>query len=148
MLLQPWSGKSEKSDHAQFRLNLKNSRPFPIQTFVLNKDALANSPEGQYGTGAAYYSDYRQQRRPLENGSIGRFFRIKEGMNLSIRADFQNIFNRSFWHNLSSSSAQATQVRAPNGVTIKDFGQINTYMGVGIPGRSPRMGMIVFRLSF
>ncbi len=38
-----------------------------------------------------------QQRRPLENGSIGRIFRIKGGMNLSIRADSQNIISRSFW---------------------------------------------------
>jgi hypothetical protein len=147
VLLQPWPGESEKSDHAQFRLNLKNDGTFPSQIFVL-KDAWVNPPEGQYGTGSEYSSDYQQQHRPLENGSIGRIFRIKEGINLSIRADFQNIFNRSFWNNRFSSNAQATQVVGPNGVTITGFGQINTCIGLGILGRSPRMGKIIFRLSF
>ena len=41
-----------------------------------------------FGTGAAYYSDYRCQRQPQENLALGRRFRIGErGWKFNIRAD-------------------------------------------------------------
>jgi hypothetical protein len=67
----------------------------PKTTFVLNPAAWVNPPAGHYGTSAGYYSDYRYQRRPVENVSIGRIFPFREGrMSLRIRAEFTNIFNR------------------------------------------------------
>jgi hypothetical protein len=47
--------------------------------------AWENPPVGQYGTAAAYYSDYRLQRRPAENMPLRRTFRIKERATLNIR---------------------------------------------------------------
>jgi hypothetical protein len=116
----------------------------PNKTFVLNPSAWADPPAGQYGTGAAYYSDYRQIRRPSESMSLGRIFRIKEGVTLNIRADFQNIFNRTFITNPSSSNAKATQTRNANtGQTVSGFGYINTAVG-----SSPRNGLIVIHFQF
>src|SRR5207244_6308604 len=71
----------------------------PNKTFVLNKDAWVNPPAGQFGSSAAYYSDYRSQRRPMENMNIGRTFKIgAEGKKaLSVRMEFTNIFNRAYW---------------------------------------------------
>ena len=67
----------------------------PSKTFVLNPAAWVNPPNGQFGTANAHYSDYREQRRPVENMSIGRNIRIKERANLLIRAEFTNVFNRT-----------------------------------------------------
>ena len=37
----------------------------PNKTFVLNPAAWADPPAGQFGTAAAYYSDYRNARHPV-----------------------------------------------------------------------------------
>ena len=67
----------------------------PTKTLVLNPAAWVNSAPGTYSSSAAYYSDYRFQRRPTENFNIGRTFRIREAMSFSVRAEFVNIFNRT-----------------------------------------------------
>jgi hypothetical protein len=100
-------------------------------------------PSGQYGVSAAYYADYRQMRRPSEALSIGRIFRISEKASLSIRADFQNVFNRLVIGNPVSTNAQQTQVRSSSGETTSGFGDIDTKTGL-----SPRSVMIVARISF
>ena len=48
----------------------------PNADFVLNPAAWANPAPGQFGTSPAYYDDFRYQRRPDEQLSIGRSFRI------------------------------------------------------------------------
>ena len=64
----------------------------PNKQFVLNPAAWIESPgNGQFGTSAAYYDDYRYQRRPVENFNFGRTFRIREGMTFNVRAEFTNI---------------------------------------------------------
>jgi hypothetical protein len=116
----------------------------PNQDFVLNPKAWVDPPDGQFGVSAGYYSDYRQMRRPSEAMSLGRIFRIKEGVQFSIRADFQNIFNRTFMTNPSSTNAKATQFRNPvTGKPISGFGYIDTSTGT-----SPRQGIIVVRIQF
>jgi hypothetical protein len=122
-----------------------NSDYDPSYDFVLNPKAWVDPPAGHFSYGAAYYSDYRYQRRPSEAVSLGRIFRLKEGLNLSIRADFQNIFNRPFPANPTSTNAKATQTVSPTtGKTISGFGYINTG-SVAVP---PRSGLIVARISF
>src|SRR5262249_13443467 len=72
----------------------------PNKTFVLNKDAWQDPAPGTFGNSAAYYSDYRSQRRPMENMNLGRTFKIGGGdskKTLSVRMEFTNIFNRSYW---------------------------------------------------
>jgi hypothetical protein len=116
----------------------------PEKDFVLNPNAWEDPAPGQFGVSAAYYNDYRQMRRPSEAMSIGRIFRIKEGVQLSIRADFQNIFNRTFIANPTSTNAKATQTISPiTGKPISGFGYINTATGT-----SPRQGIIVARIQF
>lgn len=116
----------------------------PNKDFVLNPKAWVDPPAGQFGTGAAYYNDYRQQRRPSENMSLGRIFQLKEGVSLSIRADFSNIFNRTQMNNPTSNNAKLTQTRSSTGQPISGFGYINSRT-VAFP---PRAGIIVARFQF
>ena len=60
----------------------------PNTTFVLNPKAWVDPPAGQFGTAAAYYGDYRYQRRPQESLAFGRTFRIRERVTFNIRAEF------------------------------------------------------------
>jgi hypothetical protein len=117
----------------------------PNQAFVLNPAAWANPPAGQWGTAAAYYSDYRYQRRPSESMSLGRNFRVKERGTLQIRAEFSNIFNRTEPVNPSSTNALATQTRnSATGQTTAGFGYIN----VATVFSPARQGTLVARFTF
>ena len=93
---------------------------------MLNQNAWSDPPAGQFGTAASYYSDYRYQRQPQESASLSRLFRVKEGVNLEIRAEFTNIFNRLRVPNPTGANALATQVTDANGYTLSGFGTINT----------------------
>ena len=118
----------------------------PFSDFVLNPDAWVDPPAGQFGNSAAYYSDYRRMRRPSEAMSLGRSFHLKEGVTLSFRADFQNIFNRLVFDNPSSTNAKARQLTNPTtGETTSGFGDINT---ANTRALAPRNGIIVARIQF
>jgi len=87
----------------------------PNTAFVLNPAAWTNPAPGQYG-GATYYGDFRGQRRPVENLAVGRQFRIRERTSLSVRVEFQNIFNRVYLNNPSVASPQTAPVcKLPTG---------------------------------
>jgi hypothetical protein len=120
----------------------------PNKDFVLNPAAWTDPTAGTFGTSAAYYDDYRYQRRPVENASIGRTFQIREGMTFNIRAEFTNIFNRTEMGNPTSTNALATQTRLiasdPTSRPTAGFGYINS-SSVAAP---PRAGTIVGRFQF
>lgn len=116
----------------------------PNTTFVLNPAAWSNPAPGQWGTAAPYYSDFRYQRRPVENMSVGRTFRIKERANLQIRAEFTNIFNRTQMNNPTVTNPTATPTRNLQGQTTAGFGYIN----VGSTFSAPRQGQLVARFQF
>jgi len=116
----------------------------PNKTFVLNPAAWVNPPAGQFGTASAYYNDYRYQRRPVENIGLGRVFRIRERVTLSIRAEFTNIFNRTEMANPTSTNILATQTRNAAGQTTAGFGWINTSSVF----TQPRQGDIIARFRF
>ncbi len=116
----------------------------PNTTFVLNPAAWSNPAAGQWGTSAGYYTDYRYQRRPGESMSLGRNFRIKERANLQVRAEFNNVFNRTEPNNPTSTNALATQTRNAAGQTTAGFGFINTATVSG----APRSGQMVARFTF
>ena len=121
----------------------------PNRTFVLNPAAWVNPPLGQFGTAAAYYSDYRYQRRPVENMSLARNFRFKERFNLQIRAEFTNIFNRTEPNNPIVNNALATPTNSGNGNTSGGFGAIITNATTGaVTFSPPRQGTLVARLQF
>ena len=122
----------------------------PNKEFVLNPNAWSQPAAGQFGTAAAYYSDYRYQRRPVENLGFGRTFRFRERATLNLRADFINIFNRARMNDPVATNALATQTRNISGQPSAGFGWINTAFGNG-PASSiqfPRNGTVVARLTF
>jgi hypothetical protein len=120
----------------------------PNKDFVLNPAAWTDPPAGTFGTGAAFYDDYRYQRRPVENLNLGRTFRIREGMTFNVRAEFVNAFNRTEMGNPTSTNALATQTRqVPSDPTSKPtagFGFINS-TAVAVPART---GTIIGRFQF
>ena len=119
----------------------------PFKDFVFNPKAWTDAAPGQFGTAAAYYSDYRSQRRYDEQMSIGRTFAFGErGMSFSVRAEFFNIFNRTYLADPDRANAFATQRVGPDGNSISGFGRINPF---NFPGDyRPRSGQLVARLRF
>jgi hypothetical protein len=116
----------------------------PNKDFVLNPAAWSDPAPGQFGTAAAYYNDYRQQRRPSETMSLGRLFRIREAMSFEVRGEFFNIFNRSEFNSPDSTNALAPPVVNSAGVPTSGFGRVNP-ASVFAP---PRSGQIVARFQF
>jgi hypothetical protein len=119
----------------------------PTKDLVLNPAAWTDAPDGQFGTAAFYYNDYRYQRRPSESASISRAFRFKERMALTLRMNFTNIFNRTEMANpVFANAAAATTKNGTTGFLTGGFGFIN-YVGGGtiLP---PRQGTAEIRFSF
>jgi hypothetical protein len=109
-----------------------------------------------------YYTDFRQARRPQENFNIGRNFKIKERMNLQIRAEFANIFNRAQIGNPSTVNPTAPPTTRPGtNILTGGFGAYTlstvaagttpTYTSNGIVGQmysQPRQGTLIARFTF
>ncbi len=115
----------------------------PNKEFVLNPAAWSTPAEGTFGTSAAYYTDYRFQRRPQENVAVGRTFRFHERASLNVRAEFSNIFNRAQAPN--PTTAITTQTRNAAGAPTAGFGFVNTST---VGATTPRQGTIVARVTF
>jgi hypothetical protein len=116
----------------------------PNKDFILNPAAWSDPSPGQFGTAAAYYSDYRYARRPSESMSLGRLFRIREGMSFEVRGEFFNIFNRTQFNNPDSTNALAPPVKNGAAVPTSGFGRVNP----GSVFAPPRSGQIVGRFQF
>jgi hypothetical protein len=127
-----------------------NSRDWdPSATFVLNPKAWAEPEEGKFGTSAAYSNDYRSFRHPSENVGLGRNFRFgRDGrMNLNLRVEFTNIFNRLYLADPTATYATASQTyNKTTGQPSGGFGYINTLSPT--TANNVRMGQIVGRFSF
>jgi hypothetical protein len=128
------------------------------QELLYNPAAFQDAPAGQYASTAAYYNNYRWQRQPSENMNFGRNFKMgKEGkMNLQIRAEFQNIFNRHFYGtpsgggSIPATSPTSVSTRTnPNSTLSGGFGYVNIINGscTGCTG-GPRTGLMVARFTF
>ncbi|HEV3200720.1 MAG TPA: TonB-dependent receptor [Bryobacteraceae bacterium] len=115
----------------------------PNKDFVLNAAAWSQPAAGQWGTAAAFYNDYRWARRPDEQASLGRIFRFRERMYFQIRAEFFNVFNRTFLNNPTSGNSLALPV-TNKGVPTSGFGYINS----GSVAVSSRTGQLVARFQF
>jgi hypothetical protein len=128
----------------------------PNQQLVLNPAAWSDPAPGQFGTAAAYYSDYRFQRHPAEQLGIGRLFQIREGMSVEVRFEFFNVLNRLQMADPTASNALATAKRNAQGVLTAGFGWINSQsvgnqQGGDNPtglGGNPRQGQFLARLRF
>ncbi len=117
----------------------------PYKDLTLNPNAWVDAAPGEWGTSAAYYGDYRYARRPDEQFSLGRSFRVKERFNFSVRAEFFNVFNRTYLNNPENVGNPATTTRfdAAGNVT-SGYGRINP-ASVFSP---PRSGQLVARFQF
>lgn len=134
----------------------------PYTDIVLNKDAWANPVNGAFGPATGtLYGDFRSARRPTENASLGRTFRLKEGMTLAIRAEFSNIFNRTQIGNPSTTAPAAAPSKNQAGQYTAGFGTINlvvpganqapTYTQNAVVGQLyslPRTGTLIARFTF
>jgi hypothetical protein len=116
----------------------------PFKDLVLNPKAWSDPAPGEWGTSAVYYGDYRTARRPDEQFSFGKLFRIKERMNFSIRAEFFNVFNRTYMNDPSSGNFQEAVRYDSAGNVISGFGRINP----GSVYSPPRSGQLVARFQF
>jgi hypothetical protein len=122
----------------------------PQTTIVLNPNAWMDPPVGQFGSSAAYYSDYRKQRHPIENMNLGRTWRVKERASINIRMEFTNVFNRSVFNDPSSTNARAVVTHSPNGNITGGFGSIIATGTIGGSGLNlqPRSGTLIGRFTF
>ena len=123
----------------------------PTKVLALNPKAWTEAAGGQFGVSAPFYNNCRWQRKPQESMNFGRNFRIREGMNLQIRAEFFNVFNRLFYSAPAvggfgvvnpSTPAQNTN---PNGGLSSGYGFVNYINGAG---DTPRSAQIVARFTF
>jgi hypothetical protein len=126
---------------------------------VLNPAAWANPANGVFGT-AALYNDFRAERRPQENLSLARNFRIKERMNMQIRAEFTNVFNRTSLGNPITTNPGSAPAKNAQGQYVSGFGIINLVSVAGsvpstpsngAPGQLgiiPRQGTLIARFTF
>lgn len=121
----------------------------PQRTLALNPNAWVNPPAGRFGSSALYYTDYRSQRRPIENMAFGRTFRFGEKVNLNIRAEFANIFNRTFWNDPANlNNFTVLPARDPaTGVYTNGFGRLPPESSTAV-NTAPRNGTIVARIQF
>jgi hypothetical protein len=76
--------------------------------------------------------------------SLGRIFHIREKMSLQLRAEFFNIFNRTFLNTPSSGNAQALQVKNAAGVPTSGFG----FISAGSVAAANRTGQLVGRITW
>ena len=129
----------------------------PNTTFVLNPAAWTNPAPGQYG-GQTYYNDFRGERRPVENFAFGRQFHVRERLTLNVRAEFTNIFNRTYVNNPTVNGVGISPQTAPtcklptggNGACqpgsqiVSGFGAINNSTTL----YPPRTGQFVAQFQF
>jgi hypothetical protein len=119
---------------------------------VLNPAAWQQAPAGAAGPAlGTLYSDFRGRRKPQENFNFGRNFRVKERYNLQIRAEFVNIFNRTYLQSPSSANPQLPLTKNNLGQYTAGFGTINATAAVNtVPALngSARTGTLIARFTF
>ncbi|HYP06822.1 MAG TPA: hypothetical protein VER03_11380, partial [Bryobacteraceae bacterium] len=124
----------------------------PSKEFVLNPKAWADPADGQWGTSAPFYNDYRNRRVPDEQLSLGRIFRVREKMSFQIRAEFFNVINRTVFPALSGNNPAATaRVDSITGQPTAGFGYYNTTAATTQTGGvipTSRNGQIVARFQW
>ncbi len=111
--------------------------------------AWTNPAAGQWGATAPVLEGFRWRRQPNENFNFGRNFRMKEGkINMNVRAEFTNIFNRHFYSAPATANPLAPMTTTTQrGMVIPTggYGVVNTLNGAG---STPRTGTLVARITF
>ena len=136
-----------------------NSHFNPTTTLALNPAAWTDAPAGQFGETSPYLNNFRWQRQPAESLGFGRIFRIREGLQLQVRAEFQNIFNRLFYSipangvgifGLPSTTPETVAshgncIGSTCGLLSAGYGYVNYVEGAGA---QPRSGQLIARFTF
>jgi hypothetical protein len=136
-----------------------NSHFDPTQQLALNPAAWTDAPLGTFGYTSPYLNNFRWQRQPAESMGFGRIFRIREGMSLQVRAEFQNIFNRLFYSlpsdgvgifgapsaSPATGTARANTLGTQANLLSGGYGFVNWVNGAGA---QPRSGQLVARFTF
>ena len=144
--MNPWSVNWTDYDGVKHTdpLNV-NCRCFdPTKTQVLNPLAWTNIPDGQWANDFSAIRSFRGIRYPAESGNISRNFRIKEGINLNIRVEFQNAFNRIRLPQVTSAANFNAAPTTQNGLFNGGFGTIVPISGT----TGARTGLFVGRITF
>jgi len=116
----------------------------PNKDLVLNPAAWSQPPAGQFGSSNPFYGDYRYARTPNEQMGLGRTFAIRERVRFQIRAEFFNVFNRTYLNPPTSTNALQTATYNAQGLLTGGFGYINP----GSVLNPPRNGQLVARIQF
>ena len=126
-------------------------------TVFLNKAAWDEPALGAFANTAAYQNDYRWQRQPDEELNIGKSFGVPLGSKheagtLEVRAEFFNVFNRTYLPTPSSGSFESQDSTAAVGSTgylsnTGGFGRVNA-AGIGNETYAYRTGQLVARFQF
>jgi hypothetical protein len=154
-LMNPWSvdWTDYSGKHHTDPLNI-NCHCFDItKTQVLNPNAWTNVPDGTFAADQTSIRNFRYQRQPNESMNFSRNFRFKERVNLNVRVEFQNIFNRMQFPamgtagNLGNFATSVTTFPAGSptaGLNSGGFGTILPLSGLG----GQRSGTLVGRITF
>ena len=134
----------------------------PYYDQVLNPAAWQNVPVNGVGPSVGVlYSDFRGPRHPQENMNLARNFRITERVQLQVRGEFVNIFNRTLLPNpVTTVNTSVALSRNSLGILTNGFGVMQAYLtpnsqsGTTTSAQSggaalgARSGTLVMRLSF
>jgi hypothetical protein len=120
------------------------------KTQVYNPAAWENVPNGQWAADFSSLRNYRFQRQPNESLNVARNFRMgPDGkINLNIRAEFSNVFNRLRFPTPTNGAFTVAPTfftsGANRGLISGGFGTISPYNGT----LNSRAGSIVARITF
>ena len=120
---------------------------------MLNPNAWTPAHAGGVGPAiGTLYADFRGPRRPVENANVGRNFRVTEKYSLQIRAEFTNIFNRTFLPSpITNVAPQVPLTRNNLGQYTNGFGVINATAAIStVPtlNGASRAGTLIARFTF
>jgi hypothetical protein len=152
--MNPWSVDWVDNDgnHRTDPIDINCHCYDPTKTVVFNPAAWENVPDGQFAPDASSIRWYRGVRIPQESANFSRNFRIKESINLNVRVEFTNIFNRMqlptprvTGQGVNFQNPPAKFTSGPNaGLYSNGFGTFNVLSGIG----GQRTGTFVARLTF
>jgi hypothetical protein len=149
--MNPWSvnwvDNSGKQRTDPLDINCHCYDPTKVQ--ALNPNAWENIPDGQWGNDLSTLRFFRGVRLPEESANFSRNFRIREGIDLNVRVEFTNVFNRMRLPNPSIAgnfaNAPTRFTSGPNaGLYSGGFGTFNVLGGT----QGQRTGSFVARLTF
>jgi len=136
-----WSNRVPGQPLFLHNLNSHVGKPGNLQ--FLNPAAWASPAAGTYATSKPYYGDYRQARQPNEQMGFGKSFDITESLKLSLRADFNNVFNRWVYPSFNNTGNPYA-----SGSGNQLFGVIGNSINNAGGQFAPRQGSIVARIQF